>query len=284
METKERIIHANGVDIHTITVGNGKPILVVGSAIYYPRTFSKSILGQHKWVFTDCRLFIPTPENYDMATPLFDQMADDLEAVRKELDLGKVTILGHSIHGLIALEYARRYPESVIGTAVLASPAFLGEALDAEFQKARKKADPARLAIIAERWEAFGGQEKLATMQPDETIIPSYLNNGPLYWYDMHFDAAPLWEGVKGNATLFMHLMMTQAIDYDLSKEPIVSTPVFVALGRHDLVVPHTLWSETEQVKLPKLTLHLFEKSGHTPQLEQPEEFDWVFHQWMRSL
>lgn len=37
-----------------------------------------------------------------------------------------------------------------------------------------------------------GGLEKLATMNPDDIVVPTYLNNGPLYWYDMNFDAAPL--------------------------------------------------------------------------------------------
>ena len=283
MKVQERIIKTNGVALNTITIGEGEPVLVVGSAIYYPRTFSESLQQQYKWVFSDCRLFVPTPEKFDMKTPLFDLMADDLEAIRVELELGKVTILGHSIHGLIALEYARRYPESITGVVVIGSPPRLGSAANSVAEAAISAADPERLAIIAQRWEAFGGQEKLAEMHPDETIIPAYLNNGPFYWYDMHFDAAPLWEGVQGNAALVFPLMSNQGAGYDLGQKPLVKAPVFVAIGRHDFVVPYTMWDDAVQSKLPNLTLHLFEKCGHTPQFEVQEDFDTCFNQWMNS-
>jgi pimeloyl-ACP methyl ester carboxylesterase len=35
--------------------------------------------------------------------------------------------------------------------------------------------------------------------------------------------------------------------------------------------------------KLADLTVHVFEKSGHTPQLEQPAEFDRVLLEWLNK-
>ena len=42
-----------------------------------------------------------------------EQISDDIELVRTELGLGPIVIIGHSGHALMALEYAKRYPESV---------------------------------------------------------------------------------------------------------------------------------------------------------------------------
>ena len=42
----------------------------------------------------------------------FDVLADDLEAVRRDIGVERVVVLGHSILGALAVEYARRCPAS----------------------------------------------------------------------------------------------------------------------------------------------------------------------------
>ena len=42
----------------------------------------------------------------------------------------------------------------------------------------------------------------------------------------------------------------------------------------------HILW-ETAAPKLPRFTLHVFDRSGHTPQLEEPELFSRVLLEWI---
>ena len=53
-------------------------------------------------------------------------------------------------------------------------------------------------------------------------------------------------------------------------------------MGKHDYMVPNIQW-DTEIEKLPKLSYQLFEKSGHTPQLEEPDEFDKKLIQWIKK-
>jgi len=43
----------------------------------------------------------------------FDVAAQDFEAVRRQLGAERVAILGHSVLGSLAVEYARRHPDSV---------------------------------------------------------------------------------------------------------------------------------------------------------------------------
>ncbi len=61
-----------------------------------------------------------------------------------------------------------------------------------------------------------------------------------------------------------------------------VPVPVFVAMGLHDYVVPPTLWNEPRK-RMSTVTYHLFEKSGHTPQLEEPQLFDQRLIEWFRQ-
>jgi proline iminopeptidase len=59
--------------------------------------------------------------------------------------------------------------------------------------------------------------------------------------------------------------------------------PVFLALGRHDFIVaPPASW-DAIRTRFADLTIRIFEKSGHTPQFEEPDLFDRELLDWMRS-
>jgi len=57
--------------------------------------------------------------------------------------------------------------------------------------------------------------------------------------------------------------------------------PIFLALGKYDyLVAPFYAWN-TIRHKFQNLTVSLFEKSGHTPQYEEPQAFDHAVTEWL---
>jgi len=59
--------------------------------------------------------------------------------------------------------------------------------------------------------------------------------------------------------------------------------PVFLALGRCDyLVAPYATW-DAYRGSFRDLTVRVFEKSGHTPQLEESALFGAELLQWLQS-
>ena len=60
----------------------------------------------------------------------------------------------------------------------------------------------------------------------------------------------------------------------------VAASPDSVAHGRHDYVVPYTMWDGIIDA-LPDATLHLFERSGHQTFFEEPERFVEVVRAWM---
>ena len=46
-------------------------------------------------------------------------LVDDIERLRTVLGVERISLLGHSFGGLLALEYAARYPEQVEGLVVV---------------------------------------------------------------------------------------------------------------------------------------------------------------------
>jgi proline iminopeptidase len=59
-----------------------------------------------------------------------------------------------------------------------------------------------------------------------------------------------------------------------------LDVPVFLALGRYDyLVAPYATW-DPYRSRFKDLTVRVFERSGHTPQLEESALFDAELLQW----
>ncbi|HET9314279.1 MAG TPA: alpha/beta hydrolase, partial [Vicinamibacteria bacterium] len=59
--------------------------------------------------------------------------------------------------------------------------------------------------------------------------------------------------------------------------------PVFLALGRYDfLVAPPSSWDRVRP-KFKDLTVRVFERSGHTPQHDEPALFDAELLRWIEA-
>jgi proline iminopeptidase len=224
----------------------------------------------------DLRHFAPSDGSLPVDEITLGTYAADIDAVRAHLGFEKVIVMGHSMHGMFALEYARRYPERVTHTIMIGSPPAglmaTGEASAAFFEA---EASDERKQILQKSIEDFGAEEyaELATFPNGDAVINQYVVNGAMYWYDPTYDAAPLWRDMFVNMEVFFRVFALIG-SYDLAQGPgEVSLPVFAALGRYDYVVPYTMWDGAED-KMANLTIRLFDSSGHTPQLEEPAEFD----------
>jgi proline iminopeptidase len=104
----------------------------------------------------------------------------------------------------------------------------------------------------------------------------------PKYWYDPDYDARWLWEGMTINQALIEHLYGTIFEDYHMfGYEKSVPAPTLVVMGKYDYAVPSALWQDLDSI--PGLTLKLSEKSGHTPQLEEPGLFLAIILEWLEK-
>ena len=108
-------INIDGVEFKYERRGLGKPVVVIGSASHYSKAFSKSLGDKYEFIFIDGRHFIPSynPTEEELNSLNLSTWAEDVEHMRMELGLNKVSVVGQSIHAQIALEYAYKYPEYV---------------------------------------------------------------------------------------------------------------------------------------------------------------------------
>jgi proline iminopeptidase len=119
-------------------------------------------------------------------------------------------------------------------------------------------------------------------MSPEEAFVAQYVADGPKYWYDPNYDSSPLWQGVPITMNI-VKVFQNFFSDYEFGWDPEqLKAPVLVVMGRHDYAVPPILWDEVLP-KLQHVTYHLMERSGHTPQLEEPQLFDQVLLEWLQQ-
>ncbi|HSN93455.1 MAG TPA: alpha/beta fold hydrolase, partial [Anaerolineaceae bacterium] len=102
--------------------GEGLPIVLL-----HGLALDKSIWSPMVAAYASQALFI-TPDlrghgksAVGQADGTLGQIADDLLALLNALDLRRVCLLGHSMGGYIALEFATRYPERLASLVLLTS-------------------------------------------------------------------------------------------------------------------------------------------------------------------
>ena len=116
------IVQAAGADLNYVTRGQG-PVCVVLSSIGtkpYELQMPRALDERFTMAFVDVRG--SGLSTGDPASLGFDVLADDLEAIRRALGVPRVIVLGHSIVGMLAIEYARRHPETVSHAIVVGTP------------------------------------------------------------------------------------------------------------------------------------------------------------------
>jgi len=274
------ILNAGKFKLHYCIKGQGLPAIVIGSAIYYPRTFSENLCKYLKLIFMDHRGFASTSTQLDVSDFNLDVILDDIEHLRQKLGLEQVIIIGHSGHGFMAVEYAKKYPKHVSHVIIIAmgpnNSTANQAAADQYFQDS---VCLKRKAILEENLQFLPQELEIA---PERRFITFCLRLGARSWYNYQFDASPLWQDVQVNMQIIDYLWGAVFRDIDITKGlEDFNKPVFLALGKFDfLVAPFFSWNAIRQ-KFKNLTIRLFEKSSHTPQYEESEIFDKELLEWI---
>src|SRR6185503_6708336 len=264
--------------------GTGSPTIAIGSAIQGPRLFSPQLRQHLRLVFLDHRGFAASPGRVDTAEFALDRLLEDVERARQELGLGRVAVLGHSGHALMALEYAKQYPAHVSHVIMIGMAPDLSAASAAAAERYwQESVSPDRKAVLEENFQRLS-DERLAQLPPGEQFIRNYVRNGPRIWYDPRFDSFPLWEGVEVNRDMVDHVWGCVFREIDITHGlATFDRPVFLALGRYDfLVAPPAAWDAIRS-QFRDLTVRVFERSGHTPQYEEATLFDAELVRWMKK-
>ncbi|MEI6049688.1 MAG: alpha/beta hydrolase [Bacteroidota bacterium] len=273
-------IEVDGSKLRYIVKGEGQPCLVIGSSLYYPRTFSEELNKYMKMYFVDMKWFAEDykPEILDSVN--INSIVEDVEQIRLKLGLGKPLIMGHSIHGTVATEYIKKHADKVSGLILIGSPCEWGNATyEAKAKALWETASTERRKLQEDNW---GKSNEIDRLTGQKEASAQYNIMSPQYWYNPRYDATWLWDGMTVHSEVTQHLFTKVFLDYNMFDPAVkISVPVFVALGKYDYVIPYTLWQK-KYPSIPDFTLIYFEKSGHTPQLEESKRFNMELLNWLK--
>lgn len=278
------ILEIGGTVCPYLLEGEGIPCLVVGPAFFYSQFFSDELKQHIQFVLVDFKNTWRADETVDVSGVTMADLMDEIDEVREALGFERLCVVGASVLGFWPLEYAKAYPDRISHAIMIGTPPFWDfqeiEPIQDEF--IANNASDERQERWSQNWERVS-EGTLERLSPIDQFVYTYVQNAPLYWFDFTYDPFRHFAGRQSFAPMKEHVFDSLLADYDpRDRFGAIETPVFLALGRHDYVVPFTLWDEARDL-LPNLSYHLFEKSGHFPMFEEHELFDEELIQWLEE-
>jgi proline iminopeptidase len=103
---QEGFVDANGLMLYYLTIGRGEPLLILhggpGASHDYFLPYLLPLARQHRLIFIDERGSGRSQKLQEASGYTIENMVEDVEAVRRALNLGKISLLGHSYGGALA--------------------------------------------------------------------------------------------------------------------------------------------------------------------------------------
>lgn len=203
-------------------------------------------------------------------------LVSDLDALRSAFDLERILLLGYSFGAELALEYAIAHPSRVLGL-ILQAPSGVAEPERTALVQLTGFAAVARDAMRHQIQRIVEGGdtpvEKLARVwaTADSDTVDEFLfldqavaKRNRASWYE---------SGLSNTGAMARALKRHEAKRSPLrDRVTRFRVPTVVLVGRHDRNVGPELCRELVRA-MPDAHLHVFERSAHFPDLEEPEKY-----------
>jgi len=281
--TDGKYVTVNGAKLWVVTVGEGDPIIFIaggpGGTHYGLRSFDALADAGHQLIYFDGfgRGKSDTAKVVKEYTILRD--IEDIEGLRKALKLNKISLLGHSYGGVVAQGYAIKYPQNT--SHLICANTFHSYVM---WQENDDNSNHEIKTNYPEVWsELMKVREKGGvSSDADHQDIYGRVPYGFLYAYNPDKFAG---RGKKPypnpmNTKLYYQMVGKDGDfivgndigNFDYRKQlKDLKMPVLVIGGRFDRVA--TPWMMVKYKEYcPQAEFVMFEKSGHNPQVEEPEK------------
>jgi len=284
---EEGFVDAGGVLIYYKAVGNGPPLMLLhggpGASHDYLLPYLLPLARTNRLVFIDERGSGRSARLEDPSGYTVEAMADDVEAVRKALALGKISLLGHSYGGVLAQAYALKYQDNLTHL-ILASTFHSTRQLNEVFRRMMAAMTPELRGRIEamEKAGLYGhGKDYEKNRYTDEYAKAAWGEGYFPYLYRRHpdpnYDPADMsgtsWElyrtmwGSHGEYVIDGNLTSVEYADRLGS----IHVPTLITVGDHDESDPSI--ARDMQRCIPGSQLVVLPDSGHMTFVDQPGLF-----------
>jgi proline iminopeptidase len=274
----------NGAKLWVVTFGKGDPIVFIagGPGGSHPglRSFD-SLAKKHTLIYFDAYGRGKSDTAKDVREYSLERDIEDLEGLRNALHYDKWNVLGHSYGGLVAQGYALKYP-SRVSHLILANTFHsfimwqenddnsnheIQENYPEVWAELMKIREAGAVSSDAKHQEIYGKVPYgfLYAYNPDKFVNRSNVRRQP---YPNSFNAKVYYQMVGKDGDF---IVGSDIGNFDFRKDlKKLTMPVLIYGGRFDRVaVPKMMIKYKDYC--PQAKFIMFEKSGHNPQVEEPE-------------
>jgi len=260
----------DGTTLYYDVVGKGEKVVLLsggpGFSPEYLRPIAEKLGGQYAFVLFHQRgtgkSVVPV---YDANALSLKNLVGDLEALREELKVERLTIAGHSFGGILSMMYAREHPQRIAKLALIDSGGPTLKSVmkfNANLEARFSEEDRARI----KEWsgEKLKEQHRRAVMEITKAKTAAYFADRAKAKLLMD----SMTEESFHDGVFWSIVPQMMALDLRAGLEK-VKAPVLVIHGKQD---PLETAAEVHET-FPGSRLEIVENAGHFPWLEQPERF-----------
>ena len=214
---------------------------------------------------------------------------EDIEGLRKALNLGPINLLGRSYGGIVAQAYTLKYPGSVrrlVLAQTIHSTEMWQEGNNDTWNFEIRNQFPeiwAKLQAIRRSGRLSGDPE----YQAIQGEVPASL----FYYYDPSNARRPIYADSSLNLDVYLQIAGADADvvlggglgSFDFrSQLRTIGTPILITAGRFDrIAIPR--YSLQYREYAPQAQFVMFEHSGHFPDREEPDAYFAVLREFLRK-
>lgn len=254
--------------------GNATPLLLLHGGPGWPSDYLtplRRVSADRPVIFYDQLGAGRSDRNMNESLWRMQRFIEELETVRKSLELEEVHILGHSWGSMLAVDYMRTNPKGV-KSLVLASPVMSAERWASDAKKLIEQLP-------------FDSQYAIRTHQAAGTFSDPSYQAAKQEYYEWYLSRLRPWPPRlldtfgKMNSTLRAHMWggtefeLTGTLrSYEREDDlPGLDVPVLITAGRYDEVTPETARHYKDLI--PGARIAIFENSAHMTMLDEPDAY-----------
>jgi proline-specific peptidase len=259
-----------GVSLFVKVIGRGYPLAIMHGGPGADQTSMspfRSCADRFTLVFYDHRCN-GRSVGADLASMTWENLAADADALRQALGFDKWALLGHSLGGMVALEVALRYPESLSHLVLLDTCGDIRWAHENAPEVLAQRGFSPDTVEVARRF--LNGQ-----IEPNE-MMPALIKLGKAY--SPHLSplrmvqamASGLRAKIRPEALIFGYGQSLRGWTV-MERLGEIKVPTLVMAGRDDFQFPPE-HQEALAAGIPNARLQIIERAGHNAHQERPAE------------
>ncbi len=267
----------NGHDLWYLDSGDGPAVLFIHGLASSSRSWGHLV----DTLNTDHRILAPDLHGHGLSSKSMGDYslsahAATMRDLLDRLGIDRVTLVGHSLGGGIAMQFCYLFPDRVERLVLVASGGF-GRSVSPLLRSATLPGAEWVLPLIASRWvlrqvEAVGGSLARVGWKPSRDVTEAWRGFTSLADDESRRAFLATTRSVidPGGQSVSVHDHLPLSVEI----------PTLVVWGTRDRMIPAGHAAAAHQA-IPGSRVELFEGAGHYPHLDQPERFATVLGDFM---